>query len=138
MLAISVARSAPVFPPPPAARDVAAESVGAPTVTVPSRHRAARVVKRGLRFSVACDAACSVTSTLRIAGDGQRLGKASARSVRAGDSRRVVLRLDRKVRRNLVAAMRKAKLRNLRATLVLKIRTAEGTTTVRKAVVLRR
>jgi hypothetical protein len=87
---------------------------------------------------VACDAACSVTSTLRIAGDRQRLGKASARSVRAGDSRRVVLRLDRKVRRNLVSAMRKAKLRNLRATLVLKIRTAEGTTTVRKAVVLRR
>ena len=49
-----------------------------------------------------------------------------------------MLRLDRNVRRNLVSAMRKAKLRNLRATLVLKIRTADGTTTVRKAVVLRR
>ena len=49
-----------------------------------------------------------------------------------------MLRLDSNVRRNLVSAMRKAKLRNLRATLVLKIRTADGTTTVRKAVVLRR
>ena len=49
-----------------------------------------------------------------------------------------MLRLDRSIRRNLVAAMRRAKLRNLRATLVLKIRTADGTTTVRKAVVLRR
>ena len=49
-----------------------------------------------------------------------------------------MLRLDRNVSSNLASAMRKAKLRNLRATLVLKIRTAEGTTTVRKAVVLRR
>jgi hypothetical protein len=106
---------------------------------VPTRHTAARVVKRGLRFTVACDTACSVTSTLRMAGaDNQRLGKAAARRIQAGDSRRVVLRLDRKIRRNLVAAMRKAKLRKLRATLVLKIRTADGTTTVRKAVVLRR
>ena len=99
----------------------------------------ARVVRRGLRYTVACGTACSVTSTLRIAGaDNQRLGKAAARSIAAGDSRRLVLKLDRNVRRNLVSAMRKAKLRNLRATLVLKIRTAEGTTTVRRAVVLRR
>ena len=68
----------------------------------------------------------------------QRLGRAAARRIAAGDARRLVLRLDRNVRRNLVSAMRKAKLRNLRATLVLKIRTADGTTTVRKAVVLRR
>ena len=39
---------------------------------------------------------------------------------------------------NLVGAMRKAKVRTVRATLVMKITTAEGTTTVRKAVVLRR
>jgi PKD repeat protein len=128
-----------VAAPPPAAGEVEAESISAPAVRVPTRHTAARVVKRGLRFTVACDAACSVTSTLRMAGAGnQRLGKAAARRIGAGDSRRLVLRLDRQVRRNLVAAMRKAKLRNLRATLVLKIRTADGTTTVRKAVVLRR
>jgi PKD repeat protein len=118
----------------PQGGDVASE-----TVRVTKRHKVARVIKRGLRYTVACEAACRVTSTLRIAGaDNQRLGKAAARSIAAGASRAFVLRLDRKVRRNLVSAMRKAKLRNLRATLVLKIRTAEGTTTVRKAVVLRR
>jgi hypothetical protein len=107
-------------------------------VRVTKRHNVARVIKRGLRYTVACEAACRVTSTLRIAGANQRLGKAAARSIAAGASRAFVLRLDRKVRRNLVSAMREAKLRTLRATLVLKIRTAEGTTTVRKAVVLRR
>ena len=58
--------------------------------------------------------------------------------VAAGHTRKIVLRLSSNVRRNLVAAMRKAKVRNLRATLVLTIRTAEGTKTIRKAVVLRR
>jgi hypothetical protein len=41
------------------------------------------------------------------------------------------------VRRNLVAAMRKAHVRSVRATLVLTIRSADGTKTLRKAVVLR-
>ena len=104
---------------------------------VTKRQSVARVVKRGLRYTVACDDACRVSATLRIAGgDRQRLGTAAARRIGAGDSRRLVLRLDRNVRQNLASAMRKAKLRNLRATLVLKIRTADGTTTVRKAVVL--
>jgi PKD repeat protein len=120
--------------------DVVEESAAAaPVLQVTRSQSVARVVRRGLRFTVACDAACSVSSALRIAGgDRQRLGRAAASRIGAGDSRRLVLRLDRNVRSNLVAAMRKAKLRNLRATLVLKIRTAEGTTTVRKAVVLRR
>jgi hypothetical protein len=109
------------------------------TVRVTKRHKVARVIERGLRYTVACEAACRVTSTLRTAGaDSQRLGKAAARSIAAGASRAFVLRLDRNARRNLVSAMRTAKLRNLRATLVLKIRSADGTTTVRKAVVLRR
>ncbi len=133
---------APLGSPPatvaPQGGDVAGETEAAALVRVTKRHKVARVIKRGLRYTVACEAACRVTSTLRIAGaDNQRLGKDAARSIAAGSSRAFVLRLDRKVR-NLVSAMRKAKLRNLRATLVLKIRTAEGTTTVRKAVVLRR
>ncbi len=142
---VQVTVNAPAGPPsvaaPPAATgDVRGESVaGAPALQVNRSQSVARVVRRGLRYTVACDAACNVTSTLRIAGeDNQRLGKAASRSIAAGDSRRLVLKLDRNVRRNLVAAMRRAKLRNLRATLVLKIRTAEGTTTVRKAVVLKR
>ena len=94
-------------------------------------------------------AACATRSrATRRAASARRCGSPPAtgsgsaatalRRIGAGDSRRLVLRLDRNVRRNLVSAMRKAKLRNLRATLVLKIRTADGTTTVRKAVVLRR
>ena len=107
-----------VAAPPPAATgggSVAAEDVvAAPLVRVTRSHKVARVLRRGLRYTVACEAACRVTSTLRIAGaDNQRLGKAAALSVAAGDSRRVVLRLDRSIRRNLVSAMRRAKLRNL-------------------------
>ncbi|HET8786834.1 MAG TPA: hypothetical protein VFM38_14450, partial [Candidatus Limnocylindrales bacterium] len=58
--------------------------------------------------------------------------------IAGGHSRRVVVRLDRSVRRNLVAAMREAGVRTLRAKLVLKIRTADGTKTIRKRVVLKR
>ena len=118
---------------------VAGETDSRALVRLTKRQNVARVVKRGLRYTVACDAACSVSATLRIAGgDRQRLGRTALRRIGAGDSRRLVLRLDGNVRHNLASAMRKAKMRNLRATLVLKIRTADGTTTVRKAVVLRR
>ena len=129
----------PVAAAPPAATgDVVEESAAvAPALQVTRSQSVARVVSRGLRFTVACGTACSVTSTLKIA-DNRRLGRSATRSIAAGDTRRLVLKLDRNVRRNLAAAMRKAKLRNLRATLVLKIRTAEGTTTVRKAIVLYR
>jgi hypothetical protein len=99
-------------------------------------HKVARVLKRGLRYVVSCETRCKVTSVLRI--QGQRLGKSGARTVAAGHSRKIVLRLDRNVSRNLVAAMRKAHVRNLKATLVLKITSADGTRTVRRAVVLKR
>ena len=55
----------------------------------------------------------------------------------AGHSRKIVLKLDRSVRRLLVA-MRKAHVRSVRATLVLTIRSADGSKALRKAVVLRR
>ena len=128
-----------VAPPPRNAGDVEGETESSPSVRLAKRQKVARVVKRGLRYRVVCETACRVKSTLRIrGGDKQRLGKARARRIAAGDSRRIVLRLSRNVRRNLATAMRQAKVRRLRATLVLKIRTAEGTSTVRKAVVLRR
>ena len=66
------------------------------------------------------------------------IGKSNARRIAGGHSRKIVLRLDRNVRRNLVDAMREADVRNLRATLVLKMRTADGTKTIRRAVTLRR
>jgi hypothetical protein len=88
---------------------------------------------------VACEAACRVTAVLRTAGgEKQRLGRATARTVQAGASRTIVVRLDRNVRRQLIAAMRKAGVRRLRATLVTTVRDADGRRAVRRAVVLRR
>jgi len=132
-------QQAPQAAPPADTGDVAGEQESSPSVRLAKRQKVGRVVKRGLRYRVVCETACRVKSKLRIrGGDKQRLGKARARRIAAGDSRRIVLRLDRSVRRNLATAMRQAKVRRLRATLVLKIRTTEGTSTVRKAVVLRR
>jgi hypothetical protein len=99
-------------------------------VRVTRRHKLARVVRRGLRYAVACETACRVTAVLRSAD--RRLGRATARRIAAGESRRVVVRLDRTARLWLVAATR------VSATLVTTIRTADGTSTVRKRVVLRR
>ena len=116
--------------------DVAGATAGRPAVKLVASHKVARVIKRGLRYSVSCSTRCSVTSVLRI--KGQRLGGSNARRVSAGHARAIVLKLDRNVRRNLAAAMRKANVRNLKATLVLKIKSDEGTRTVRKVVVLKR
>jgi hypothetical protein len=83
-------------------------------------------VRRGLRYTVACETACRVTSVLRSAD--RRLGRLSSR-VAAGDSRRLVLRLNRRARGDQ---------RRIRARLVTTIRDAAGTRVVRRTVVLRR
>ena len=115
---------------------VAGEQAAAPRVKLARRQSAQRVVRRGLRYRVACEAACRVTAVLRV--DRERLGRATARRVGAGASRTIVVRLDRRVRRNLVAAMREAGMRKLKATLITTVRDAEGRRTVSRAVVLRR
>jgi len=110
-----------------------------PLVRLSKNHKVARVLKRGLSYTVSCEARCRVSSVLRIAaGDKQRLGASPVRVIRSGHSRKIVLKLDRQVRRNLVRAMRKAQLRSLKATVVLTFKTADGTTTQRKQVVLAR
>ena len=125
--------------PPPDTGDVAGETQSRPLVRLSKSHKVARVLKRGLRYTVSCEARCRVSSVLRIAGgEKQRLGASRVRVIAAGHSGKIVLKLDRQVRRNLVRAMRKAHVRNLRATVVLTIRTADGTTTLRKQVVLAR
>jgi hypothetical protein len=84
-------------------------------------------------------AACRVSAVLRTArGERRRLGAAAARSVRAGASRTIVVRLDRRVRRQLLPAMRKAGVRRLRATLVTTVGDAAGRRALKKAVMLRR
>ena len=121
------------------ADDVAGERAAGPRVKLARGQSARRVVRRGLRYRVACAAACRVKAVLRIAaGERQRLGRAKARRVRAGGSRTIVVRLDRGVRRNLLAAMRESGARRLRATLVTKVRDDDGRRTLRKRVVLRR
>jgi PKD repeat protein len=117
-------------------RAAAGEQAAAPRVRLARTHSASRVVRRGLRYRVACDAACRVSAVLRV--DRRRLGAAAARRLRAGVSRTIVVRLDRNVRRNLIAAMREAGLRRLKATLITTVRDADGRRTVRRAVVLKR
>jgi PKD repeat protein len=114
----------------PRAGDVAGESETRAGVRVAQTQRLGRVARRGLRYTVACDSACRVTSILR-AGH-RRLGRIAGARVSAGASRRLVLRLDRSARRRLSGA------RRVRATLVTTIRSADGTRTVRTRVVLRR
>jgi hypothetical protein len=77
-----------------------------------------------------------VSAVLRA--EGQRLGAATVRRVGAGASRTIVVRLDRSVRRNLIAAMRESGMSRLRATLVTTVRDENGRRTVRRTVVLRR
>jgi PKD repeat protein len=122
--------------PPPDRGGVQGEEESSPLVKLGKRFGVQRVIRRGLRYTVTCETKCSVTSVLRV--EGQRLGKSNARLIAAGHSRKIVVRLDRNVRRNLVAAMREAGVRSLKATLVLKVRSADGTSTIRKAVTLRR
>ena len=116
--------------PRPGDGDVAGESETRTGVRTTRTHKLARVVKRGLRYSVSCESACRVSSVLRVGG--KRLGASSARRIAAGHSRAIVLRLDRAGRRRLAGRQR------LTATLLTTIRTAEGTRTLRTRVVLRR
>jgi PKD repeat protein/type 1 glutamine amidotransferase len=118
---------------------VAGEQTAQARVKLARTQSANRVVKRGLRYRVACEATCRVSAVLRLAGgERRRLGAATARTVRAGASRTVVVWLDRRVRRNLIAAMRASGVRRLRATLVTIVRDADGRRTLRERVVLRR
>jgi len=115
---------------------VQGEETSQPLVRMGKRFKVQRVLKRGLRYTVACEVECRVSSVLKV--QGERLGKSNARRIAGGHSRKIVVRLDRTVRRNLVAAMRNAGVRRVKATLVLKVRTADGTKTIRRAVTLQR
>jgi hypothetical protein len=91
-------------------------------------------MRRGLRLRVACPERCAVRAELRHAG--KRIG--TSRTLRIRDGRRYTLelRLSGKVRRQLRAAMRRTG--SVKVTAVLRVRTAEGRTTIRRVVRLRR
>jgi PKD repeat protein len=138
--------AAPVKPPPVTAPtpatvaapdasqgDVAGESAKAGASL---KARKSQRIRRALRLQVACAERCSVRAVLRS--DGKRLGK--SRRLRIRDDRRHTLevRLSRKVRRSLLAAMRRADARSVEVTAVLRVRTADGRTTIRRELRLRR
>jgi PKD repeat protein len=123
-------------PPPPPSGGVQGESAEQPRVRAPKRKRVRSIIKRGLRLRVMCNEACRARTVLRVSGE--RLGASKRLRVRAGHSRRLVVRLDRSVRRNLVAAMRQAGIRRLKAFAVTKVVTADGSRNVRVRVILKR
>jgi hypothetical protein len=112
------------------------ESPPQPLVTGPKSKKVREVIRNGLRLRVTCVEACKATSVLKVSGE--RLGASKRLRIRAGASRTVVVRLDRVVRKNLLAAMRQAGVRRLAATAVTKIAVAGGTRTIRVKVELRR
>jgi hypothetical protein len=81
-------------------------------------------IKRGVRLRVTCVEACRARSVLRLSGE--RVGVSKRVRISAGGTRTVVIRLERSVRRNLLAAMREAGVRRLRATAITTISMADG------------
>ncbi len=95
-----------------------------------------KVLRSGLRYRVSCKAACRVTSKLRL---GKRtIGSASAKRVKAGKSRTIVVRISKRLRGNFVDAMRKADVRRIRASLITKVSSGGKTTTISRKVTLKR
>ena len=95
-----------------------------------------QVIRRGLRLRVSCEETCRARSVLRISGE--RVGASKRLRIAAGDSRTLVARLSRNVRRNLLAAMRQAGLKRVTLTAITTIATAEGSRAFPVRVTLRR
>ncbi|HEX5620697.1 MAG TPA: PKD domain-containing protein [Solirubrobacteraceae bacterium] len=121
---------------PPVTGEEQGESPDQPLVRAPRNRSVQSVIKRGLRLKVSCDEACRARSVLRVSGE--RLGASKRLALDAGESRTLVVRLDRSVRKNLIAAMRQAGIRRLKAFAVTKVVTADGTRNVRVKVMLKR
>jgi hypothetical protein len=77
-----------------------------------------------------------VRSVLRMSGE--RIGKSKTIRIRGDRTRTVVIRLNRNVRRNLLAAMRQAGVKRLKAKAVTTVRTSDGKRTIRRNVRLTR
>jgi PKD domain len=89
---------------------------------------------RAARLRVACPERCVVRAVLRH--DGKRIGTSKSVRIRADRGRTLTIRLSRKVRRELRAAMRRSG--SVEVTAVLSVRTADGRSTIRREVRLRR
>ncbi len=108
-----------------------------PRVRAPAKTMNARdVIRRGLRLRVACTERCRARSVLRLRGE--RVGASKRLLIEAGDTRTLVIRLRRDVRRNLIKAMRQARLRRVTVTAITTIVTADMTRAFPVKVTLRR
>jgi plastocyanin len=95
-----------------------------------------RVIRRGLRLRVSCEETCRARSVLRLSGE--RVGASKRLRISAGRTRTLVIRLKPAVRRNLVKAMRQARMRRVTVTAITTIATADMTRAFPVRVTLRR
>ena len=113
----------PSFAPPPSSGDVADEPSSRARIRAPKTADVRDVIRRGLRLRVSCEDACRAKSVLRLSG--RRVGVSKQVRVKAGRSRTLVVRLTDNVRRNLMAAMRQARLKRVTTTAITTVRTAD-------------
>ena len=113
----------PSFAPPPSSGDVADEPSSRARIRAPKTADVRDVIRRGLRLRVSCEDACRAKSVLRLSG--RRVGVSKQVRVKAGRSRTLVVRLTGNVRRNLMAAMRQARLKRVTTTAITTVRTAD-------------
>jgi hypothetical protein len=93
-------------------------------------------MRSGLRLRVACPDSCAVRAVLRY--DGRRIGASDTLRIRDDRRHTLAVSLSRKARRDLRAAMRRAGTRSVMVTAVLSVRTADGSSTIRRTVRMRR
>ena len=97
------------------------EQAARPRIRAPKTQNVRKVLRRGLRLRVTCVEACRARSVLRLSGE--RVGASKRLRIATGATRTVVVRLDRVVRRNLVAAMRQAGMKRITATAITTVAT---------------
>ena len=90
-------------------------------VRAPRVLRVRQVIRRGVRLRVSCAEDCRARSVLRLSGE--RVGASRRLRIDAGETRTLVIRLERAVRRNLLAAMRQAGVRRVTSTAITTIAT---------------
>ena len=101
--------------------DVGGEQVSRPRIRAPKTQNVRKVLKRGLRLRVTCEEECRARSVLRLSGE--RVGASKRLQIDAGETRTVVVRFKRSVRRNLLAAMRQAGVKRILVTAITTVAT---------------
>jgi plastocyanin len=119
---------------PPGGNPPSGDAKNSPRVNAPKRAAVRDVRRRGLRLRVTCTIECRASAVLRMSG--RQIGKAKTVRARANGTSTLVIRLDRKGRRKLLAALDRSGVRQKKATVVITIRSADGKRTMRRTVQL--